>query len=24
METGQRGFVIIGEAQYLDPYNNGN
>lgn len=23
METGQRGFVITGEAKYLDPYNNG-
>jgi methyl-accepting chemotaxis protein len=23
METGQRGFVITGDAKYLDPYNNG-
>ena len=23
METGQRGFIITGENNYLDPYNNG-
>jgi methyl-accepting chemotaxis protein len=23
METGQRGFVITGDAKYLEPYNNG-